>query len=123
MADYDHFARRVEQNVVQRVAGCRAPEFFANRRSQYDRVRLMLDGLIDDRCSSRTGLEQLCPDRAALAGQTCAGGDFALLEHLLAPGDFQGKLGIERHRLYDFDDIDDRDIDVLVVGDLFDDFE
>lgn len=123
MPDDYHFAWRINQNVLQRFPGCSPAELSSDRRSEDNRVGIMLDRLVDDRGASRSRLQKLCLNRAASPGETGARGQLGIAKHTFPAGDLVGKLGVERHGLDDFDNIDDGDIDVLVVGDLFDDLK
>ena len=123
MADHDDLTWRVQENVVQRLAGRGSPELLADGGAEHDRMCSMLDGFVDDRRAGRASLQQLGPDSALPSRYAGAGGRFGLKENLFTARDLPWQLGVERHGLQDFDDVDDRDIHVLVGGNLLNDFQ
>ncbi len=123
MADDNYFTGRIEQDVLQRFPGRQPAEFASDRRSKDNRMRVMLDGLIDDRGSRRSRLQQLRLNRATPSGETGTRSLFSVTKDAFPARDLVRKFGVEGHGLHDLHDIDDGDVNVLVIRDLFDDLE
>ena len=108
-ANDHHLAGRIEQHVVGRLAK-RGPAMSAmDRRRHDDRVRVALDGLVDNRRADGAGLKQLGDDDRVSVRKRSPSRVLGVTQSLLACVNFGRQLSVQRHRLRNRDDEQERD--------------
>ena len=86
-------------------------------------IGILFDRLVHDRGSGGACLQEIGGDQIGGGGQTLGGPLLRPREHVLAASNGVRKLGIERHGLLHFDDIDEGEVGGLPLRQLTDELD